>query len=432
MINTTIEKTEEININKKLPQGWAECLIEDVLEYEQPTKYLVASKNYDDAYETPVLTAGKSFILGYTKEAKGIFDSKKLPVIIFDDFTTATKIVNFPFKVKSSAMKILHANKYSNIMFMYYLMQTIQYKSDTHKRYWISEYAKQTFKMPPLPEQERIVDKIEELFSDIDAGVKNLEITKLQIKQYRRSILKSAFEGRLYKTTEWKKVQLKEISDAIGGYAFKSESFSEKGYQIIRMSNIKPFALNLNERPIFIKNLPENIKEKYSLKINDLIISLTGTRKKRDYGYVTIIKSEGLLLNQRLARLRFNKDCCTEYFLYALQSEPYQTQFFAHETGNVGQGNVGMRAITEEYINFPTVPEQQKIVEEIEKRFEVADILERAVDEGLEKAKQLKQSILKKAFEGKLVPQNPNDEPVSILLEKIKAEKNNNKAKKGG
>ena len=88
-----------------IKQDWIECSFGDLLDYEQPTKYIVNSTEYNDKYEIPVLTAGKSFIKGYTNETVGIFN--KLPTIIFDDFTTATQYVNFKFKVKSSAMKIL-------------------------------------------------------------------------------------------------------------------------------------------------------------------------------------------------------------------------------------------------------------------------------------------------------------------------------------
>ena len=98
----------------------------EVLEYEQPTKYLVSSTDYKDEYTIPVLTAGKSFVLGNTNEKNGIFPKEKLPVIIFDDFTTAIKFVDFPFKVKSSAMKILHAKKNeADIRFLFYKMLTI-------------------------------------------------------------------------------------------------------------------------------------------------------------------------------------------------------------------------------------------------------------------------------------------------------------------
>ena len=84
---------------------WKEYTLGELLQYEQPTAYIVKSTDYNDNYKTPVLTAGKTFILGYTNERQGVYD--ELPVIIFDDFTTASQYVNFKFKVKSSAMKIL-------------------------------------------------------------------------------------------------------------------------------------------------------------------------------------------------------------------------------------------------------------------------------------------------------------------------------------
>lgn len=150
------KQVEEINNQK-----WLMVELGEVLEYEQPTKYIVSSVDYDDNYKIPVLTAGKTFILGYTNEKVGVFE-EKLPVIIFDDFTTATKFVDFPFKVKSSAMKILHAKKdKADIRFLFYVMQRIKFSSSTHKRYWISEYSKLKVPLPPLKVQQEIVEQIE-------------------------------------------------------------------------------------------------------------------------------------------------------------------------------------------------------------------------------------------------------------------------------
>ncbi len=113
-------------------EDWIECTFEDLLDYEQPTKYIVRSTKYSDAYKTPILTAGKSFIKGYTNETDGIFDD--LPTIIFDDFTTSTQFVDFEFKVKSSAMKILvPTSKLVNIKFLYNCIQVNQVRNDTHK-----------------------------------------------------------------------------------------------------------------------------------------------------------------------------------------------------------------------------------------------------------------------------------------------------------
>ena len=149
-----------------LPQGWCVCKLEDIVEYEQPQRYIVESTEYSDAYKTPVLTAGKSFVIGHTNETAGVFN--KVPVIIFDDFTTDSKYVDFPFKVKSSAMKILHVNSGVNIKYVYYFMSITRLVGKTHKRYWISEYSKLDIPLPPYNEQCRIVDAIERINNRID------------------------------------------------------------------------------------------------------------------------------------------------------------------------------------------------------------------------------------------------------------------------
>ena len=151
----------------EIPKSWTFVRLEDVLDYEQPTPYIVKSTDYKDDYQTPVLTAGKSFIIGYTNETYGI--KTELPVIIFDDFTTDSKYVDFPFKVKSSAMKILTAKeKLINTKFAYYAMQVVECDNYNHKRYWISEFSKKLIPLPPKSEQAKIVNAIEELYKYIE------------------------------------------------------------------------------------------------------------------------------------------------------------------------------------------------------------------------------------------------------------------------
>lgn len=157
---------------ENLPDGWGVCRLEDIVDYEQPTAYIVNSTSYNDSYPIPVLTAGKSFIIGYTNEEKGIYS--KLPCIIFDDFTTDSKFVDFPFKVKSSAMKILQVRKGIEIEYVAMFMNTTRLIGDTHKRYWISEYSKLTIPIPPKAEQKRIVDTIHTAFAKLDTIMESL------------------------------------------------------------------------------------------------------------------------------------------------------------------------------------------------------------------------------------------------------------------
>jgi len=160
-----------------------------VLEYEQPTKYIVKSVNYSDEYKTPVLTAGQTFILGYTNENDGIFSAEKLPVIIFDDFTTATKFVDFAFKVKSSAMKILHTKREkADTKFLFYAMQDIKFNHDTHKRYWISEYSKIKIPLPSLEIQKHLVAEAEKEEEIITANRRLIELMEQKIEKTLETI----------------------------------------------------------------------------------------------------------------------------------------------------------------------------------------------------------------------------------------------------
>ena len=171
-INPKAEITCDNGHYPNLPKGWAICRLEDIVEYEQPTAYIVKSTAYSDDYSTPVLTAGKSFIIGYTDETEGIYNN--LPCIIFDDFTTASRLVDFPFKVKSSAMKILQVNKVIDIEYVSLFMSITRLVGDTHKRYWISEYSKLEIPIPPQKEQKRIIRMIHQLFKNLETIEENL------------------------------------------------------------------------------------------------------------------------------------------------------------------------------------------------------------------------------------------------------------------
>lgn len=167
---------------------WEDKRLGDCLDYEQPTNYIVESTEYDDSYKTPVLTAGKSFVLGYTNETSGIFENN-LPVIIFDDFTTTSQFVDFPFKVKSSAMKILKTKDGFNIKFIYEVIQQIQYEIGGHGRHWISKYSNIKVLVPSLLEQQKIAEFLSSLDSLIE--LKNKQVD--QAEQWKRGLMQGLF-----------------------------------------------------------------------------------------------------------------------------------------------------------------------------------------------------------------------------------------------
>lgn len=196
----------------------------EYLDYEQPTKYIVSNDNYSDDFKIPVLTAGQTFILGYTNEIDNVFPEDKLPVIIFDDFTTSFKFVDFPFKVKSSAMKILHAKEGNDIKFLYYLMKTISFDSSTHKRYWISEYSKINVKSYTLEEQKKIVSEL----NKIESAIKNRNDSLIDAD----NILTSKYYEMFGKITDFNELSdcCSTITDYVASGSFASLRENVKHY----------------------------------------------------------------------------------------------------------------------------------------------------------------------------------------------------------
>jgi type I restriction enzyme S subunit len=172
----------------KIFSDWEEKELGDCLDYIQPTNFLVSSTEYDNRYEIPVLTAGKTFILGYTNETKGIFKSP-LPVIIFDDFTTATQFVDFPFKAKSSAMKILIAKENMNIKFMFEAMRMMNYEIGGHERHWISKFSPKSILIPSYAEQTKIANFLSAIDDKIMKVAEALEATQ----QWKKGLLQKLF-----------------------------------------------------------------------------------------------------------------------------------------------------------------------------------------------------------------------------------------------
>jgi len=487
-------------------EDWIECCFEDLLDYEQPTKYIVKSTKYNDSYKMPVLTAGKTFIKGYTNETDGIFDN--LPTIIFDDFTTATQYVNFKFKVKSSAMKILvPTSKLVNMPLVYYAMQVNQVRSDTHKRYWISVFAKKKFLLPPLVAQKAIVKKIEELFSSLDSGITDLKKAQDQLVIYRQAVLKKAFEGELTKEwrekqtnlssadelfeqikeerqnhyeqqlTDWKEAVkhwkskgandkkpakpkfIKELTnlteeelenlprlnkywhwvkaDKIAsheasslkagpfGSSLKKEFYTESGYKIYGQEQV--IANNYKIGDYYIN------QEKYDSLINcavkpyDILISLVGT-----VGKVLVLPKdcEDGIINPRLVKISLNKFYDSIFFKYYFESA-FLKSIYAIKAHGATMDILNLGIIKELPYPLCSKEEQHQIVQEIESRLSVCDVVEKDIADSLKKAQALRQSILKKAFEGKLLNEeeiakckaDKDYEPASVLLERIKKEK---------
>ena len=300
--------------------------------------------------------------------------------------------------------------------YIYYYFQSPKIQNDINRQsagvaiknlFATKRLKEYTIYYPQKEEQQLIVDEIEKQLTRLDASIAGLQAAKKKLVVYRNSVLEFTLKGEInsFDSSKWRETKLGEISDIRGGFAFKSAEMKESGkYQIIKIGNVKMGKLKLETKPAYLTELDEKIIKKYLVKNKDVLITLTGTKGKRDYGFVSLVETDKLLLlNQRVARIRTSGDIDPKYIELILRSKNLQDQFFEGETGIVGQGNIGMPSLYNLAFKLPSIEQQKQIVQEIESRFSVIDKLEETVDKTLKRAELLRKSILKSAFEGKLI-----------------------------
>ena len=366
----------------------------ELLPFEQPTAYIVKSTDYNDSYSTPVLTAGKSFILGKTNEKYGIFD--QLPVIIFDDFTTATQFVNFKFKVKSSAMKILHINT-ALVMpkYIFYRLQIIQLDHSTHKRYWIQSYSKIKVSIPSLDEQSRIVSRIDELFSELEKAVDTLKTTKEQLAVYRQAVLKNAFSC-LPET-----VEMDKIADMIDPQpSHRTPPEYKNGIPYIGIGDIDYQNKKINfedARKVSPEVLDEHL-HRYTIHKGDFVMGKIGTIGKP----YKIPDEQDYALSANVILIQPNKEKIYPEFLFWQFSSSLVTKQLTLGAKATSQPAFGIKKARLLSIKICELEKQFKIIKRLEAEMSCCDNIEKTVDTALAQADAMRQSILKQAFEGKI------------------------------
>lgn len=362
-------------IDSLCPNGVEFKPLGDLLDYEQPTKYIVRSTEYDDSYKTPVLTAGQSFILGYTDEEDGIYQaSKESPVIIFDDFTTSFHWVDFPFKVKSSAMKILYPKSISaNFKYVHYAMQCIGFVPGEHTRYWISKYSRFSIPIPPLPVQEEIV-RILDRFSNYAAELQaELQARKEQYEYYRNLLLTFnpsadscgtddkqkdsviAPPSTTYKI-QWKKME--EVFEMRNGYtpSKNNPEFWENGtIPWFRMEDIRENGRILSDAIQHIT--PDAIKGKGLFEANSFILATTAT-----IGEHALLIADSLA-NQRFTNLKIRKSLKNKFLTKFIFYYLFKVDEFCKNNTNVsGFASVDMGKLKKMQFPVPPIEVQEKIV----------------------------------------------------------------------
>jgi len=330
--------------------------------------------------------------------------------------------------------------------------------------------------LPPLNEQVRIVARLEELFARLDAGVEGLWKVKAQLKRYRQAVLKYAFEGKL--TEEWRKThrdqiepatklleQIKQERKRIEGNKYKelppvdtsTLSLLPESWAWTRMGEIA----KINPSPpeggfpydLDVSFLPMRAVEEKTGRF-DLSVTRKYIEVKKGYTYfqnndILFAKITPCMENGKIAIVDnlssgvgfgstefhvirpFLVNIPRKFIFYFLLQDGFRKDAQRNMTGSAGQLRVPSRYMENIPVPFPSISEQHAIIEEVERHFSVADKAERVANQSLKQAERLRQSVLKKAFEGKLVPQDPTDETATKLLERIREERARQMTKEG-
>ena len=324
---------------------WEQRRLGDIFEYEQPGPYIVSSTEYSDNFTTPVLTAGQSFILGYTNEKKGIKTAtSENPVIIFDDFTTTSHLVNFNFKVKSSAIKILSLNnKKDNIYCANSVLKNIRYIPANHERHWISKFANFSVFMPSCLEEQKKIGDFIKLFDElIDLYYKKIQI----LKRIKKGFLQKLFPKKDEINPElrfpgfndsWKQSKAKELC-SIGTGKSNTQDQIENG-----------------KYPFYIRSDVPVRSNKFLFDC-EAVITIGDGNIGRVFHYV----NGKFDLHQRCYKMTDFRNILGKYFYYFFSTKFYKRAMSMSAKATVD--SVRMEMISDMDIKYPAnINEQKKI-----------------------------------------------------------------------
>lgn len=341
-----------------------------------------------------IVDQGQSLIGGYTDDVNVAVECD-LPVIVFGDHTRAVKYITFPFGAGADGIKILQPKENVLPLFLYYATQYIVAKMPDRGYARHYQYVeKENLTVPSIPEQQRIVSRIEELFSSLDNAVETLQKTKEQLTVYRQAVLKEAFSSFI------EKKPIREISSLVtSGSRGWAKYYANQGARFIRITDLTRDGVNLKNDSIQHVVLPDKAEGKRSRLIgSDVLVSITA-----DLGSIALIPKniDEAYINQHIAMIRFNNPEQGEFMAWYLRSEWGQKDLLKNKRGG-GKLGLGLDDIRDTPVPVVTDEAAQKTVTFIDDRLSMCDSIEQTVNTALAQAEAMRQSILKEAFEGRL------------------------------
>lgn len=340
-------------------------------------------------------------------------------------------------KVCTNFLRLIRLSPLVNSRFIYHYLDYFYHTGEVTKyqggsnnlrNLKFKDYAKISIPLPPLPEQMRVVSKLDSLFHHLNTLKDQLEQVPKLLSDFRQQVLTQAVNGKL--TEEWRgggplwrtERALECCEKVQSGGTPKKDGFSDSGIPFLKVYNIVNNEVNFDYRPQFVTDEAHNGKIKKSILYpGDVLMNIVGPPLNK----IAIVPNnyEEWNLNQAITLFR-PKEYLSNKFLYFFFCEGRSVRSVHNQTrGVVGQVNISLTQCRNFEIPIPSLEEQVEIVNRVEKLFAIADHIEANYQLLKEKTDKLPQAILNKAFKGELVPQDPNDEPASALLKRIKKEK---------
>lgn len=383
---------------KGFTDAWGERNLGEIFNYEQPTKYIVKSTEYDDNFNTPVLTAGKSFLLGYTDEISGIKNATvENPVVIFDDFTTGSHYVDFPFKIKSSAMKLLSLNDNSdNFYFMFNTLKNIKYVPQSHERHWISKFSSFEIYKPSQEEQQ----KIGSFFKQLDATIALHQRKLAKLKELKQGYLQKLFPRNGSKFPQlrfagfadaWVQRNLADLSDGFsyGLNAAAKEYDGVHGY--LRITDIDEVSHSFLPEGLTSPDVPEDQLTDYRMDEQSIVYARTGASTGKTYIYRD---SDGELYYAGfLIRQKVNKETSAQFVYQNTLTKAWE-RYVQVMSQRSGQPGINAQEVGRFELAIPEKAEQDKIAH----LFNSLDNLIAATQRKGEVLKNLKKALFQKMF----------------------------------
>lgn len=448
-----------------LPKGWAYVDFDDAINVVSDRGFRIKQKDYLPEGKVRVIDQGEGLVGGFTDCIEATIKASP-PVIVFGDHTRRFKYVEFPFAVGADGVKLFSPNGCWEPHFLFYQLSSAKLEDRGYGRHY-QHLRKLAFVLPPRAEQTRIVEKLESLLADLDAGVAELKAAQRKLARYRQSLLKAAVEGAL--TAEWREANapqetgaqllarilrerrarfeqkhgpkkkykepvapntaqlpalpqgwvwatIDQVGDVqLGKMLDKKKHKNGKPLPYLRNINVRWDAINTND--LLSMNFEDNELDRFGLQKGD-VLACEGGEPGR--AAICGAEHEGLKYQKALHRIRlfglYMPKLLVSYLEHCAKNGKLEKRF----TGTTVK-HFTRESFIELPVPLPPLAEQHQVLTHLDTALSACKAQESAVTHALKQAAAQRRNLLRAAFTGELVPQDPADEPASVLLERIRA-----------